>query len=66
MNPLAARVLLGAVTALVRARFVVVAPALVAARHPDSDGGRRLTVSERRDLVRAILFGIANLEEGDP
>jgi len=39
-----------------------IAAKLVAAKHPDSDGGRLLTSKERRDLVLALLVGVAEAE----
>ena len=40
-----------------------IASKLVQARHPDSDGGRLLTSDERRDLVLALLVGVAEAEQ---
>jgi len=40
-----------------------IAAKLVAAKHPESDGGRLLTSDERREIVLALLVGVAEAEQ---
>ena len=47
---------------LLSARGHAVAAELIELRHPDSDGGRKITPSERRALVRTILLRVAELD----
>ena len=52
----------GAVNLITR-RGHGIASKLVQARHPESDGGRLLISDERRELVLALLVGVAEAEQ---
>jgi len=51
---------------LIRERGPSIAGALIDARHPDSEGGRRMTRDERRKIALAILSGVVHeADEGN-
>lgn len=63
MHPFIMAALVRGAVNLITRRGHGIAAKLVAARHPDSDGGRLLTSDERRELVLALLVGVAESEQ---
>ena len=63
VSPLVGGLVVRVAAGLVATRGPAVAEAIIAARHPDSDGGRRLTKGERKAVARLLLVGIA--EKGE-
>lgn len=59
VSPLIVGMLVRVATGLLVSRGPAVAEAIIAARHPESDGGRRLTKGERKAVAREILFRVS-------
>lgn len=65
ISPIVVAMVVRQAASLVGRRGPALAETLIAARHPDSDGGRRLTKGERKAIARAILRGAGADVGGD-
>ena len=59
MNPLVLGFLIRECVQVIQRRAPLIINGIVEAKHPDSEGGRRLTGEEKRAIIRKVLKRVA-------